>query len=101
MHEARAGDRGEAARRLRVGRALELDRAKIAPAGAGFEPSLDQPVEPRRIAYDIREQPIDRAERMRLEREGADLAVIEPGQRRDARIERRLVDADDARAGAV
>ena len=27
--------------------------------------------------------------------------VLEPGQRGDARIERRLVDADDTRAGAV
>ena len=54
-----------------VGFALELDRADKAAAGAGGEPSLNERQEPRRIAHDIREQPIDRSDRVRIECEGA------------------------------
>ena len=80
-----------------IGFALELDRADEIAAGPGGEPALDQRQEPRRVADDIRKQPIDRADRARVEREGAVQPVLDPGQARDCRRQRRLVDADDMR----
>src|SRR5258707_4899713 len=80
-----------------VGFALELDRADKTPAGPGVEPAFDQRQEPRRIAHDIREQPIDRPDRARVEGEGALAAVLDAGEPRHLGRERRLVDADHPR----
>src|SRR6516164_6387755 len=80
-----------------IGLALELDRTNEAAAGPGGEPALDECQEPRRIAHDIREQPVDWPDRARVEREGALVPVLDLGQTRDRGRERRFVDADDMR----
>src|SRR5207249_4154415 len=56
--ELRARDGGEAPGGLVIGRTLELDGADKMPAGSGGEPALDQRLQPRRIADDVRKQPI-------------------------------------------
>src|SRR5579859_7983975 len=81
-----------------VGDALELESADEASAGAGLEPALDEPQEPCRVTDHVREQPIDRSECLRIEREGALAPHVHPGHGRDGGIERRLVDADHPRA---
>src|SRR5437868_1172801 len=96
--QLRARDRGEAAGYLVVGRTLEFDRADEVAAGSGGKPALDQRQKPRRIAHDIREQPIDRSDRMRVERESALLPMLDAGDAGDFGGERRLVDADHPRA---
>src|SRR5437660_3823916 len=80
--QLRARDRGEAAGGLVVGRTLEFDRADKVSAVSGREPALDQRQEPRRIAHDIGKQPIDPADRTRVEREGALLPMLDAGEAR-------------------
>src|SRR6185312_4890795 len=84
-----------------IGRALEFDRADEAPAGPGGKPALDEAIEPARVADDVAEEPVDRAELARIRGECARPAMFDAGQRGDLRIERRLVDADDARSEAL
>src|SRR5262249_53062071 len=78
MAQLGAGDGGEAASRGVVGLALELDRADIPAAGVGGEPALDQRQEAGRVANDVREEPVDRPDRVRVERKGALLPVLDP-----------------------
>src|SRR5262249_23006219 len=96
VQKLRARNGGKVAHRLEVGRALELERADEAADRAGLPPLLHQAQQPLRIAHDIREQPIDRLDRTRIERERALAQMLDAGQGGDARIARRLVDADDA-----
>src|SRR5271169_5852014 len=84
-----------------VRRALELEGTHETVAAPGGKPALDQRQEPRRIAHDIRKQPVDRADRARIEGEGALEPVLDPGQARDIGRQRRLVDADDMRPHAL
>src|SRR5579872_2089625 len=79
-----------------VGGALELERADEAPARARREPALDQPEEPCRITDHVREQPVDRTDRARVQAEGALSTHFHARHGRDRGIERCLVDADDA-----
>jgi len=76
--QLRAGDGGEAARRVVIGFALELDRADKTAAGPGSEPALDQCQEPRWVAHDIRKQPVDRPKRARVERKDALEPMLDP-----------------------
>src|SRR4029077_4882993 len=64
----------------------------------GGKPSLHQCQQALWVADDVGEQPIDRSDGMRIEREGAFAPILDAGKASKARIERRLVDADDARA---
>ena len=99
--QLRPGNGGETAGGGMIGFALELDRADEIAAGPGGEPALDQCQEPRRVADDIRKQPIDRADGGWIEREGAVRPVLDPRQARDCRRQRRFVDADDMRPHAL
>ena len=73
-------------------------QTKLAP-GAGREPALDQREQPRRVADDVGEQPIDLAERARdRARRRSRGGISTPGSAAISRRERRLVDADHARA---
>ena len=81
-----------------VGRALELDRAEHPAARARRQPLAHQPEQALGVTRHVAEQPVDLAERARGEGERALQPVLDAGQRRDPRVERRLVDADHARA---
>src|SRR5690348_1945527 len=94
MGKTRAGYSEKSLRHLHICLALEFDRAdKVAHEPAG-EPGLDQPQQPRGVADNIAEEPIDGSDRRGVERKRTYLAVIEVRQCCDRRIERRLVDAD-------
>lgn len=60
MHEARAGNGGKGGRRGVVRLALELQGADEVACAARIEPAADQCQQTRRIADDVREEPIDR-----------------------------------------
>src|SRR6516165_11195455 len=101
MPQLRARNGGKAARDLVLGRPLKFDRADKIAAGRGGAPAFHEGQEPSRVADDIREQPVDRADRTRIEREGAVEAVLNLGQSRDRGRQRRLVDADHMRTHAL
>src|SRR5688572_26765452 len=98
MQEPRARDRRECPHRLEVRLTLELDGAGKAANGPGLEPFPYQREQARRIADDVREQPIHAPHRSWVDRKGAFEALFDVGQARDRGIESRLVDAEHLRA---
>src|SRR5688500_8382058 len=79
MQEPRARDRREFPHRFEIRLALELDGAGKAANGPCLEPFPDQREQARRIADDVREQPIHASDRPRVERKGAFVALLDVG----------------------
>ena len=98
MQDPGPGDRGEGFRRLVIRHALEFDRADEVLHQAGGAPAFDQAQQPRRIADDVGEQPVDRADALRLQRKGTFPAPRDARQRSDPGFERRLGERDNGGA---
>src|SRR5215813_7089675 len=62
MHEAGAGNGCKATGRGVVGLALEFEGAHEIAGQAASQPAVDQLEQPRRVADDIAEEPVDRAD---------------------------------------
>src|ERR1700692_4907559 len=98
MQEPGPWNGDKVAHHLEIRRSLKFDRADEATHSSGLEPFLHQPQQSFRVAHDIRKQPIDRSHRPRVKRESALALIRNTREIGYARIERGLVDAENARA---
>src|SRR5690349_12713274 len=95
VHEARPRNGGETSGCLMVGLPLELQRAYEAPASPRRQPALHQRKQTRRVTDNVREEPIYPSDTLWFEAKCTFLPHFDHRERRYARIERRLVNADD------
>src|SRR4051794_2788135 len=101
MQEPRSRNGSKLPHAVEIGLALEFDGANEVADEPTGEPGLHQRQQPLRVAHDIAEQPIHRSDRTRVERECALAPDFNTRQRRDARVERCLVDTEHAGTEAV
>src|SRR5215468_760240 len=80
MHEPGAGNGGEAAGRGVIGLALEIEGADEIGGASTLQPALDEAQEPRRVADYVAEEPVDRADLVGCQGEGARLPERDVGQ---------------------